>query len=293
MSLMSRLQHMLTRQASGLAVGAPAAGEDAEAEASPALADLTRADWADLLWNDGFLLPGGEAEVLRLCSLLPLSAATTLLLPGQDAGGAAVTIADRRGAWVAAYQHDQSLLADMGTRARRFGKRVEVLPWAPAAPAFRPHFHNHALLLEPGRSGAAPGPLMQAVAGALKPGAQLVLLELILGDPTAAAQDATALERWCRLEGRESLPASEAALDDAVRAAGFTTHVVEDAGPPHRAAISAAWANLLRSLTEGPRPPGRASLLALMEEAECWLLRHRLIGSGSLGLRRWHASLRR
>ena len=37
----------------------------------------------------------------------------------------------------------------------------------------------------------------------------------------------------------------------------------------------------------------RAKTEGLIEEAELWLLRHRLLSGGAIGLRRWHATLRR
>ena len=45
--------------------GAPVAEGQADMPQGPGL-DLARADWEDRLWGPGFLLPGGEAEAMRL-----------------------------------------------------------------------------------------------------------------------------------------------------------------------------------------------------------------------------------
>jgi len=286
MRLISRLQRLLSTSP---ARGGPSAAIP-DAEDLPPVAPFTRADWAALLWEDGYLLPGGEAAVMRLAGLLPLSSATTLLLPGQDAGGAAAAIADRRGTWISAYQHEPALLADTAARAGRIGKRITVAAWDPAAPAFRVGFHHHALALEACRSGAVPAALAAAMAKALKPGAQLVLLEVVRAETTQAHPS---LDRWRLLEGRPWLPPTEQAMELALRSAGFATHVVEDTGAAHRGAISTAWSGLLRALAEGPRPPGRDSIISLIEEAEAWMYRQRLLQLGALRLLRWHATLRR
>ena len=42
---------------------------------------------AEALWGEGFLFPGGGAEVLRLAKPLGLTAASSLLLIGAGSGG--------------------------------------------------------------------------------------------------------------------------------------------------------------------------------------------------------------
>src|SRR4051794_16862170 len=47
----------------------------------------------DGLWGDGYQFPGGEIETLRLAKPLGLSAASSLLMLGVGAGGAACSVA--------------------------------------------------------------------------------------------------------------------------------------------------------------------------------------------------------
>lgn len=271
------------------AAGPPAtpATAGAPADSDPTALARARADLADRLWGEGFALPGGRQEVERLAALLPLSPATTLLLVGLDAGGAAEAIARGRGAWVAAHQHDPALAARMAARLRPLGRRATVERWDPAAPAFRARFHHHALAIEALRPAAAAerdaAALLAALAAALKPGGQLVLLEAVADRPEACPA------RWLALEGRLTPPPSAAALEAALGAAGFVVHVTEDTGARHLAAALEAWSRLLGTLSG----LGRSRLLAeaAVAEAETWLLRQRLIASGALRLLRWHASL--
>ena len=265
----------------GMPTAAPTAGSIA----------LARAEWADRLWEDGCLLPGGVAEIQRLSGLLPLSPATTLLLVGRDGGGATATIIGQRGAWVAVHQQDAALAERMQHRLRSFGRRATVLPWQPEAPAFRKQYHHHALALEPTAGGGSLATLLPALATALKPDAQLVLLDIVSGP--AAAAHRPALDRWLTLEGRAGQPPSREAAEAAIQSAGFQLHVAEDAGPRQCAAVTEGWARLIGGMRGQPQRTPRSEALALITEAELWLLRHRLLTAGAIGLFRWHATLRR
>ncbi|TCZ54228.1 hypothetical protein EXY23_23630 [Roseicella aquatilis] len=246
-----------------------------------------RAAWSDRLWGAGFTLPGGEAEVLHLARLLPLSAATTLLLVGRDAGGAAGCLAGRYRSWIATYQHDARLVARMTPLLRPLGRRTVVQPWTPATPRFRDRYHHHALGLEPLHSGAAPDRLCQAVASALKPGGQLVLVETV----ASSARPVPGLARWLELDGRASPPPSRGMVESALQTAGFTVHVIEVLDMRQAVAVTDAWLQLLVGLRQGARPASTTEAAALVTEAERWLLWQRLLQSGDLVVLRWHATL--
>jgi hypothetical protein len=310
---MPALRDALTRlirpgQQRGFAGLRPAAADDLPrpAEEAPGLAPLpevpqatqdpaeslalSRLAWADRLWEEGCLIPGGPAEIERLSSLLPLSPATTLLLVGRDAGGAAGTIIGRCGAWVAAHQHDPFLAERMALRLRPFGRRASVLPWQPEKPVFRARYHHHGLALEPLAGGGSFDLIAHAMAGALKPEAQLIMLEVVRGDGPSSRPS---LDRWLALAGRAGPPPERQAAEIALQAAGFQIHVAEDAAPRQCAAIIESWARLIEELRAAGASRLRGAAAGLIEEAELWLLRHRLLSSGAIGLRRWHATLRR
>lgn len=270
------------------ALAPPPDAEEGSGRGPADMPGLSRSDWTDRLWGEGCLLPGGPAEIERLSGLLPLSPATTLLLVGRDAGGATASIISRCGAWVAAHQHDPLLAERMATRLRPFGRRATVLPWEPAKPSFRPQYHHHALALEPLAGGGTPEALAGALAQALKPRAQLILLEVVQGDGLASRP---ALDRWLALEGRPDPPPEREATEAALQAAGFQIHVAENAAPRQCAAVTESWARLIRELSADGATTLRSAAVGLVAEAELWLLRHRLLSSGAIGLRRWHATL--
>ena len=219
--------------------------------------------------------------------LLPLSPATTLLLLGQDAGGAAAAIASTRGAWVAAQQDNLFLAERMALRLRPLGRRATVATWDPGEPFFRHRYHHHALAVEALRTCPA-GRLLPAIGAGLKPGGQLVLLELV-GSTTPAGRLMPSLERWAMLEGRHGPPEGTTQVEAALAAGGFTVNVREDVGARHCASLISAWQHRVEQLRqEGRTRP--AAMLAIIWEAERWLLRQRLLQAGVLRLMRWHCT---
>ena len=217
-----------------------------------------RAGWADRLWEDGYLLPGGVAEIQRLSGLLPLS-------PGHHPAAGRPRCRGGRG------HHRRP--------ARRLGRGHQQDPrwWSACGPAARPSAAAPPCC--PGARGARPSAAVPppcpgagadrrrrqlrhpapALAAALKPEAQLVLLDLVRG--AAAAAHRPALDRWLALEGRARPPPAQPAAEAAIKAAGFQLHVAEDAGPRQCAAVTEGWARLIGAVRRqgqpaprGPRP---------------------------------------
>jgi hypothetical protein len=261
------------------APAAAATAADPPAAPPPPPRPCHRRAWADRLWGEGMALPGGADEVLRLAALLPLSPETTLLLAGAGARAAGGVVAGARGCFVAGFDPAAPPPARGPARGR-----VTTDPFDPAAPAFRARYHHHALFLEPLRDGGTPAALLQAAAAGLRPGGQVVLLDLVAAGPPEP--------RWLAAE-RRAAPPAEDALPDALGRAGFQLHVVEDAGRRHRDAVMAGWRALTEAMRGAPDRPSPAAAADLVAEAEAWLLRLRLLRDGRLRLLRWHASLAR
>jgi phosphoethanolamine N-methyltransferase len=251
---------------------------------------------ADELWGDGFILPGGEEEVLRLAAPLGLSEASSLLMLGVAAGGAARVVVSELGAWISGHETDPALVAVAAWRLPRAGaaiaKRASVVHWDPESGMFRRHAFSHAIALEalrgaPGRPVAA-SQLLLALAGALRPHGHLVLVDVIAtprldpGDPAFAA--------WAEVEGRPSAPPTEAALTAALAELGFDVRVTEDISARHMRLAAQGWKRLVRELALQRPVPSRAA--AVVAEAEVWLRRLRLMHAGQLRLVRWDAVAR-
>ena len=267
---------------------APAVAPKQKAEPPPRTAwPAVRLALADELWGPGFIVPGGEAEILRLTRPLGASAATSLMIVGIGSGGAGLAVTKNTGAWVTGMDADPSLLAaarGLVTRAQ-VGKKVVIKAWDPQNPDFVEKSQHHCLALEP-LNGKRPEPIIDGLARALKPGGQLVITELVANAPLDKA-DAT-VSRWAALEKRD--PAGfvpGVAISRMLSRVGLDVRVAEDISARHMQQSIAGWRRLLHEL--GDKKPTRQQAFALVMEAELWLLRRRLIRDGRLRMMRWHA----
>ncbi|MDE2514694.1 MAG: hypothetical protein KGL12_01590 [Rhodospirillales bacterium] len=240
---------------------------------------------AAALWGDGFILPGGPDEVLRLARPFGLSEAASVLLLGAGPGGAAVTIAAKLGPWVTACEADPVLVAAANALAQRHGqaKRAQTESWMPQAPVFRAGYYHHALAIEALR-GADPAPVLRAMARAVRPGGQMMVLDLVAGPAGPPAG-----RGWVALERRSGPPPDEAAITREMNRLGLDIRVVEDVSARHATQVLAGWRDAVGWLKEGSARPMRRDAALLVGEAELWLTRLRLMREGRLRLVRWHA----
>ena len=241
----------------------------------------------DALWGDGYLIPGGEMELLRLAKPLGLSAAASLLLLGAGAGGAACSLVTALGVWVNGFEVDPDLVnvATQFLAARNMGKRARIDAWNPADPSFRHNYYHHALALEP-LLGHLPEAILAAISIALKPGGQLMMTELV-ADAPLNPHDAL-VAQWARLERRDpqALP-TEIAITRVLGRQGYDVRIVEDVSQRFMHQGIVGWRRLVRSLQD--EKPSRQRARIVVHEAEMWLVRLRLFREGRLRLVRWHA----
>ncbi len=290
--MLRSMQGWLARQHQPCPVEMP---EPDPASAPPRIvsgASFVRPDWlpermavADTLWGEGFILPGGEDEVLRLAKPLGLSAACSVLLLGCGGGGPARCLAERLGAWVSGFERDPALVAAATRRctATGLGRRAQIGAWDPAAPRFPARAYHHGLALEPlGQGGAAT--VFAAIAAALRPGSNFVLVEVVTGDE--AGGDPAPLADWLRVERRER-PPTAATITRALEELNFDVRVIEDLTQRHVGLTVRGWHELVRAMSAERPTPARAA--PLVREAERWLRRVRLMRAGHLQLMRWHA----
>lgn len=223
---------------------------------------------SDALWGEGFLWPGGEAEIMRLAAPLGLSAAHSLLLAGRGAGGPARAIAGNLGVWVSAYELDPALVEVARRRIQRAGaslaKRAKLEAWAPALGLPARGFH-HAMLLDVLEAGD-PVAMLAATLPAVKPGGQVVIVQSLDG----ARGDAL---------GRT--------IEAVLAAHGCDTRIVENESNHHARLVLAAWRGMVRRMHANRPPPAEAA--RLVEEAARWLYRLRDIREGRMRVMRWVA----
>ncbi len=271
--------------------GEPEPARPAEVPSAPAVPSLwppARLGVTHRLWGEGFILPGGPEDVLRVAAPLGLAATSSLLLLGCGAGGPARCLAALFGAWVAGFEADPALAAEARAVCARagLGQRVRIDRWDPAAPAFPAGSCHHALALDPFRQGAVV-PILQATLRALRPGGQISLLATVAGP--GFAPEAARSAAWLRLDGGSPALPGEEAITETLLACRFAVQTVEDLSAAHLRQSVQAWRRLVGSLRDEPGRPSPALAAPLVREAELWLRRARLMRAGELRWVRWHA----
>jgi len=271
------------------------AGEPVCVAAEPAIPGepMSPAHWSrdriavvESLWGEGFIFPAGEQETLRLAKPLALSEASSLLLVGAGSGGPACSIAAQLGAWVTGFEADPDLAVVAVERSTRsgLGRRAEIKTWDPAVPNFSRRSFHHALALEALR-GKAPGPVLVAMFRALRPGGELMMVELVADQPLDPLDDA--VMAWCQLEGRPPVVPSQRAITAALGRLGFDVRVTEDISLRHMQQALRGWHDVIRGMRE--KKPSHAVAMVLVREAELWLRRLSLLRAHRIRLVRWDA----
>jgi cyclopropane fatty-acyl-phospholipid synthase-like methyltransferase len=254
----------------------------------PGMWTQSRLQVAESLWGEGFVSPVGAGEVMRLARPMGLSAASSLLLLGAGAGGPAWLLAEQFEAWVTGYEADPALAALAGRRLEHSSdKRATVQTWNPAAPLFRHQGFHHAMSLDAVRD-ARVEEVIGAIVLAVRPGGQIVLLETV-ADKSFDPSD-PAVTEWCRLDHREPKLPTRAGIDRIFQRLGCDVNVTEDVSARHVQVAIKGWQRLVGELAQKRPDAARAALV--VNEAELWLRRLRLVQAGSLRLARWHASRR-
>ena len=259
-----------------------------DAAARPPLWTASRLSIEAELWGDGFMAPGACDELSRYARPLGLSSASTVLLLGTATGGPPAALVAEFGVWVMAHEADPvlcQLAADRIERApRAVAKRASVATFDPRAPVFRPRYCNHAMVMDALRD-APQEPMLAAIAGALKPHGQIVMVELMADQPLNPADPAIAA--WLRLEGRGPGLHSSLAISRSLGRLGFDVRVEEDVSDRHVTLALKGWHDMVLRLAAKRPPPEQAA--AVVVEAELWTRRMRLMQSGQLRMMRWHA----
>jgi SAM-dependent methyltransferase len=215
-----------------------------------------------------------------------LSEATSLLLVGAGSGGPASCIAAQLGAWVTGFESDPDLAGLAMERSSRsgFGKRAAIKIWDPTKPNFSRRSFHRALALEPLR-GAPPGPILVAIFQALRPGGELMMVDLVADKPLDPTDDAVLA--WSLLEGRRPVVPSQKAITAALGRLGFDVRVTEDISLRHMQQALHGWHEVLRGMSK--TKPSHATAKVLVAEAELWLRRISLIRTKQIRLVRWDA----
>lgn len=232
---------------------------------------------AQMIWGEGFTLPGGEDYVRDLVNAFSLTPADSALEFGAGMGGGTAAIVGRFGAYMTCFERDSGLRDDATTRAITLGidDKVNSEPLQDKLSDLRGNFFLGALVREVLCTVQDKEDFLTKIIQALKAEGQLVVTDLIF-EPDA---DAAELEAWRDAEPEPVYPTTVDDVRDAFTRNNVVVRTAADESDEYRAMVVAGWGALRDSIDSGMDP-----LLAeaLVREAELWARRIAAIDAGVL-----------
>jgi ubiquinone/menaquinone biosynthesis C-methylase UbiE len=172
------------------------------------------------LWGEGFLSPGGSAEIARLIAEAELGGLSVLDI-GCGAGGADIALVREHGAgYVTGIDVEDTVLASARALIAREGlaARIGLAKVAPGPLPFPPSTFDVVFSKDSIVHIADKHALMREVARVLKPGGRFIASDWLIshdGEPSAE------MAAYIDAEGLNFGMASPARYEDAMRSAGF------------------------------------------------------------------------
>jgi len=237
----------------------------------------SRRQVAQMIWGDGFTLPGGDDYVRHLVNAFALSPADSALEFGSGMGGGTAAIVGRFGAYMTCFERDAALRKEASARAVTLDMddKVVIEPLADQLPDMRSNFFLGALVREVLSTVEEKEAFLHRIIQALKSEGQLVVTDLIFDDDP----DSPELAAWLAAEPETYYPASVNRVRNAFAKNNVVVRTAEDESAEYRRMAIAGWVRLLDRLDSSLAP---SLAEALVREAELWARRIAAIDAGVL-----------
>lgn len=248
-----------------------------------------RLDVTQILWGEGFSLPGGRDFALKLVKSLALRPEHTFADLSSGLGGGTRAIAKRYQLWLEGYEREE----DLSDYANDISIEQELDAQAPVT-----HYTVEKLALQENRYDAImiremlfsvddKKALLQDIGRALKSDGNLLFTDFVLTD---RLQETETLAAWRAAEPFRARPWTMDEYRQMLSDLRYVVRVFEDVTDDYVAYINAGWMEALKAVKAGKL--SREMVDALMEEGQMWLARSRALQEGRLRLLRCHAVIR-
>jgi ubiquinone/menaquinone biosynthesis C-methylase UbiE len=271
-------------------VPVPAAPEEDDTklryEASKERWTQSRIDLVQQVWGDGLTGPGGTERILEMVKPLGLTPAMSVLDLGAGLGGAARIVADHFGTWVTGFEADRQL-AEAGMEASTkagLGKKAPVEGFEPENFAVKPKSYDSVFSKEFFFIVQDKERLLRQIELLLKDQGQIMFTDFVLPE---AGHSSPALDAWRASEPVEPAPWAMEEYANALTALKLDVRINEDITKETRGLITQAWGTYMAGVNRSDLD--NESVSAMVEEAELWARRVKVMESNDLKVCRFYA----
>ena len=258
----------------------------APAEAMPA---ANRVEMLQMLWGEGFTLPGGEEFTMKLLQGIDLQEEHPCLDITAGLGGGARAIARQRNITVEGIESDAALAAAGEALSERDGmgktapiRASDLMDAELAGKRYGAIFARETLFALDDRKK-----LFSRLASSLRPQGSIVLTDFMLSDRKPGTE---AMQAWRAAEPVKPQPYTVDEYAEILDQLRFNVRACDDLSTEYGAFIQAGWKRLHTCLQNAKLPPETAT--TLMNEGNLWSARSRALDSGQLRLISIKAALR-
>ncbi len=246
---------------------------------------------AQLIWGQGYCGPGGPENVIAMSKLLALTPKHSAMVIGAGLGGPARVLAQEFGVWISGYEHTEQLAAKGMQMSRDAGLEKKAPIYYKNFDTIEPFERNfdRAYSKEAFFTIEKKEELLIEICNNLKEDSLFLITDYVIRD--AEALENAGVQKWLRQEPLDPFPVTSDTMIKHLKDAGFNIRVNEDITDHYIELIQDAWAEADKVVkTLSARGPESAeNLQMIMQEAQFWSQRTKLLRSGLLQVHRYLA----
>ncbi len=254
--------------------------------------DKIRMEMTQLIWGDGYCGPGGKEHIEGMCKLLTMNSEMSAIVIGAGLGGPARVLAEEFGVWITGYELSKDLAeqgmqmsTDAGLASKAIISHIDPKKKEPFDRHFDRAFSKEALYCFPDKAK-----ILKDTFDTLKDSALFLITDYTISDKSALENPD--VQKWLGQEAAQPFPVTSGNMTKFLEEAGFTIRVNEDISHEYVDLIEHSWSKaaiVAQHLSEKGEE-GTKAIKSLMEEAEHWALRAKLLKEGQIHVWRFLAN---
>lgn len=254
--------------------------------------DKLRVEMTQLIWGNGYCGPGGKEHIEGMCKLLTMNSEMSAIVIGAGIGGPSRVLAEGFGVWITGYELSKDLAeqgmqmsTDAGLGSKAIIEHIDPEQKDPFSRQFDRAFSKEALYCFPDKAK-----ILKDTYDTLKNNALFLITDYTLTD--ISVLENPDVQKWLKQEATQPYPVTADMMKTSLEEAGFTIRVNEDISSEYIGLIEQSWAKaatVAHHLSE-KGDDGVKAIKSLMEEAEHWALRAKLLKEGHIHVWRFLAN---